>query len=75
MITRRTIRDVANGDQAVLEGELVDRLPNDKTVMINPNNGDVFGPGHEFGKLPNTELLQLPQTTWYRTPSTDGRES
>lgn len=66
MIKRVPVTDTTNGQNVVLEGELVDRLPNDKTVLIDPRDGKVYGPGQELSTIPNDhQMMQLPDTTWY----------
>ena len=66
MIKRVPITDTTNGQNIVLEGEPVDRLPNDKTVLIDPRDGKVYGPGQELATIPNDHpMMQLPDTTWY----------
>ncbi|MDQ6891125.1 MAG: hypothetical protein M3167_00385 [Acidobacteriota bacterium] len=66
MITRTKIHDLSRGERAVLDADVLDRLPEDQTVMVSPKTGTVYGPGTTFGDLPpNEQLLQLPRTTWY----------
>jgi hypothetical protein len=66
MITRVPITDTTTGQQVILEGDPSDRLPNDKTIYMDPHTGAVYEPGQELAKLPTSRpVIELPDTTWY----------
>jgi hypothetical protein len=73
MITRRRIHDLGRGEHAVLEGNPLDELPEDNTIMLSPDTGQVYGPGTALSALPH-EVLQLPKTHWYEGPFGPARE-
>jgi hypothetical protein len=66
MLKRIPITDTTTGQTVILEGEPNDRLPNNKTVFVDPRDGKIYGAGQELAGIPNDyPLMQLPDTTWY----------
>ncbi|HSQ05211.1 MAG TPA: hypothetical protein VLN59_14295 [Burkholderiales bacterium] len=67
MIKRVPIRDTNNGGTYALEGEPIDILPKDNTIYAD-HNGKTYDPRDnvQLQQLPDTGVLQLPRTTWFR---------
>jgi hypothetical protein len=74
-IRRIPLHNTMTNDTEVLEGELVDTLPDDHSVYVD-RTGKTYNPakGVRLRDLPSTGVTQFPRTTWYAlapTPVTD----
>lgn len=64
---RVPLRDAANNQSFVLEGQDHEILPDDNTVYID-RQGKTYDPSQQqvaLRDLSNEGVLQLPRTTWY----------
>lgn len=66
MIRKVPVRNVANDEEYVMEGELNDFLPNDNTVYVDTRSGHTYDSTDnvQLERLPSTGLMQLPRTHW-----------
>lgn len=65
-IRRIPVTNAMANQQEIIEGEIIDVLPNDHSVYVD-RGGKTYdtGKGVRVGDLPQTGLTQVPRTTWY----------
>jgi hypothetical protein len=65
-VRRIPIRNAMANEHELLEGEVIDVLPNDNSVYVD-GSGKTYDTtkGIKMGELPQSGVIQLPRTTWY----------
>jgi len=65
-VRRIPVRNAMANQQEVLEGEVIDVLPNENSVYVD-RGGKTYDAtkGVRMGELPQSGVIQLPRTTWY----------
>lgn len=69
-IRRIPVRNAMSNEPELLEGEVIDVLPNDQSVYVD-RAGKTYDPskGVRMGDLPQAGVVQLPRTTWFARTS------
>lgn len=66
MLRNIPVVDPNSGQRSILQGEVVDRLPDRDTVYVDSVTGEPHEAGQQLAKLPtNRQVFRVPRTTWH----------
>jgi hypothetical protein len=66
MIQKIPVKDAMSSTDFLLRGEVIDLIPDERDVYVDPRNGQTFDTSERVAlrDLPAEGVIRLPRTTW-----------
>lgn len=66
MIQKIPVKDATSNTDFLMRGEVIDLVPDERDVYIDPRNGRTFDTSEQIAlrDLPQEGVIRLPRTTW-----------